>query len=224
MLKVDHLQKSFRTAAGDVHAVVEASFIADSGQLVAIIGASGSGKSTLLSLLGLLDTPDAGSIEINGTELAQLDARGRTKYRAQRVGFIFQAFNLIPNLTALENVKLALEFSNWDKKGRGARALDMLTMVGLDEEKARRRPNRLSGGEQQRVAIARAFAAQPELILADEPTGSLDRQTGQKIVELLRSTASRENTTVLIVTHDEKVAAQADRRFEIEDGVLREID
>ena len=224
MLKVDHLQKSFRTAAGDVHAVVEASFIADSGQLVAIIGASGSGKSTLLSLLGLLDTPDAGSIEINGTELAQLDPRGRTKYRAQRVGFIFQAFNLIPNLTALENVKLALEFSNWDKKDRGARALDMLTMVGLDEEKARRRPNHLSGGEQQRVAIARAFAAQPELILADEPTGSLDRQTGQKIVELLRSTASRENTTVLIVTHDEKVAAQADRRFEIEDGVLREID
>jgi len=223
MLKVEHLQKSFRTGAGDVHAVAEASFIADSGQLVAIVGASGSGKSTLLSLLGLLDTPDAGSIEINGTELAQLDARGRTKYRAQRVGFIFQAFNLIPNLTALENVKLALEFSNWDKKDREARALEMLTMVGLDEEKARRRPNRLSGGEQQRVAIARAFAAQPELILADEPTGSLDRQTGQKIVELLRSTASHKNTTVLIVTHDEKVAAQADRRFEIEDGVLREI-
>jgi len=223
MLKVDHLKKTFRTPAGDVHAVAEASFVADSGQLVAIIGASGSGKSTLLSLLGLLDAPDAGSIEINGTELAQLDARGRTKYRAERVGFVFQAFNLIPNLTALENVKLALEFANWDKKDRDARALAMLSMVGLNEDKAQRRPNRLSGGEQQRVAIARAFAAQPELILADEPTGSLDRQTGQKIVELLRSTASRENTTVLVVTHDEKVAAQADRRFEIEDGVLREI-
>jgi putative ABC transport system ATP-binding protein len=139
------------------------------------------------------------------------------------VGFVFQAFNLIPNLTAKENVKLALEFAEWPKDDRDARAEQMLSMVGLGADKASRRPNKLSGGEQQRVAIARAFSAQPQLILADEPTGSLDRATGQKIVELLRNAANTQKTTVLVVTHDEKIAKQADRRLEIEDGVLTEI-
>jgi putative ABC transport system ATP-binding protein len=139
------------------------------------------------------------------------------------VGFVFQAFNLIPNLSAKENVKLALEFSNWPRDDRDARADAMLAMVGLDANKASRRPNKLSGGEQQRVAIARAFAAQPQLILADEPTGSLDKATGQKIVQLLREAANTQKTTVLVVTHDEKIANQADRRLEIEDGVLTEI-
>jgi len=219
MLQVKNLEKKFRTDAGDILAVNDVSFEAKNGEMVAIVGPSGSGKSTLLSLLGLLDAPDSGSIDINGVELARLDAKGRTLYRSRQVGFIFQAFNLIPNLNAKENVLLALEFADWPKDDRDARATEMLEMVGLDEVKARRRPNRLSGGEQQRVAIARAFAAQPPLILADEPTGSLDRQTGQKIVELLREAA----TTVLVVTHDEKIASQADRRLEIEDGVLQEV-
>jgi len=223
MLKVENLTKSFKTDAGAVAAVNDVTFSAKTGEVVAIIGASGSGKSTLLSLLGLLDAPDKGSIEVNGTQLAHLDAAGRTAYRASQVGFVFQQFNLIPNLSALENVKLALEFSHWPKQERDERAQAMLTMVGLNEDKAGRRPAKLSGGEQQRVAIARAFAAQPELILADEPTGSLDRATGQKIVELLRKAATEQQATVLVVTHDEKIAKQADRRLEIEDGILKEL-
>ena len=138
------------------------------------------------------------------------------------MGFIFQQFNLIPNLSALENVELALEYARWAKDERAARAEEILATVGIAGDKLSRRPSRLSGGEQQRVAIARAFAAQPPLILADEPTGSLDRATGQKIVELLRQTASAQGATVLVVTHDDRVAAQADRRFEIEDGVMVE--
>ncbi len=223
MLKVDKLNKTFHTAAGDVHAVRDVSFQADNGEMVAIIGASGSGKSTLLALLGLLDAPDKGSIDLDGVELAHLDSSGRTQYRSHQVGFVFQQFNLIPNLSARENVLLALEYSHWPKADRGRRADEMLDLVGLDREKSQRHPARLSGGEQQRVAIARAFAAQPQLILADEPTGSLDKSTGQKIVQLLRSAASAQGATVLVVTHDEKVASQADRRLEIDDGVLAEI-
>ena len=223
MLTVQNLDKSFATGAGPVHAVRDVSFSANNAEMVAILGASGSGKSTLLALLGLLDAPDKGSIDIDGVELANLDGAGRTQFRARGVGFVFQQFNLIPNLSAKENVKLALEFAQWPKGDRDRRADEMLSLVGLGADKADRRPNRLSGGEQQRVAIARAFSAQPQLILADEPTGSLDRSTGQKIVELLRATATTQQATVLVVTHDEKVAQQADRRLEIDDGVLREI-
>ncbi len=223
MLKVKNLNKTFRTPAGDVRAVRDVSFDADNGEMVAIVGASGSGKSTLLALLGLLDAPDNGSIDLDGVELATLDGSGRTKYRSHQVGFVFQQFNLIPNLSAKENVLLALEYSHWPKADRERRAEEMLDLVGLNDEKAQRRPARLSGGEQQRVAIARAFAAQPQLILADEPTGSLDKSTGQKIVELLRSAASTQRATVLVVTHDDKVARQADRRFEIDDGVMAEV-
>jgi putative ABC transport system ATP-binding protein len=223
MLNVKSLNKTFRTGAGDVHAVRDVSFSARNGEMLAIIGASGSGKSTLLALLGLLDAPDEGSIDLDGVELANLDSRGRTKYRSHQVGFVFQQFNLIPNLNAKQNVLLPLEYAHWTKDDRSRRADEMLALVGLDQEKGQRRPSRLSGGEQQRVAIARAFAAQPQLILADEPTGSLDKSTGQKIVELLRSSASTQGATVLVVTHDEKVAEQADRRLEIDDGVLKEI-
>jgi putative ABC transport system ATP-binding protein len=223
MLKVANLDKTFHTGAGEVHAVSNVSFDAKNGEMLAIIGASGSGKSTLLSLLGLLDAPDKGSIDIDGVELASLDSAGRTKFRSRQVGFVFQQFNLIPNLSARENIKLALEFSHWPKEDRDHRADEMLDMVGLGGEKGERRPAKLSGGEQQRVAIARAFAAQPQLILADEPTGSLDKGTGQKIVQLLREAATTQQATVLVVTHDEKIAQQADRRLEIEDGVLKEI-
>ena len=222
MLSVANLEKTFHTQAGDVLAVRDVSFVAGTGEMVAIVGPSGSGKSTLLSLLGLLDAPDSGSIDIDGTELGSLSASQRTEFRSRQVGFIFQQFNLIPNLNARENVELILEYANWPKGERSERAEEMLKLVGLDGSKLERRPSRLSGGEQQRVAIARAFAAQPPLILADEPTGSLDRATGQKIVELLRRTATQQNATVLVVTHDDRVAAQADRRFEIEDGRLTE--
>jgi putative ABC transport system ATP-binding protein len=223
MLKVQNLNKTFHTGAGDVHAVQNVTFNAEDGEMVAIVGASGSGKSTLLALLGLLDAPDKGSIDLDGVELANLDASGRTKYRSHQVGFVFQQFNLIPNLTARENVLLPLEYARWPKEDRLRRADEMLALVGLSGEKAERRPAKLSGGEQQRVAIARAFAAKPQLILADEPTGSLDKSTGQKIVELLRSAASTQRATVLVVTHDDKIAQQADRRLEIDDGILSEV-
>jgi putative ABC transport system ATP-binding protein len=224
VLTVKNLEKTFRTPGGEVQAVFDVSFGAKNGEMVAILGPSGSGKSTLLSLLGLLDGPTGGSIEIDGQELASLSSSGRTDYRSKRVGFIFQQFNLIPNMSALENVALSLEFAHWPKADRARRAQEMLTMVGIDPKKADRRPAKLSGGEQQRVAIARAFAAKPQLILADEPTGNLDRKTGQKIVELLRAAASSQEATVLVVTHDESVASKADRRLEIEDGVLHEVE
>jgi putative ABC transport system ATP-binding protein len=222
MLTVTGLHKTFHTDAGDVHALDDVSFDAASGQMVAIVGPSGSGKSTLLALLGLLDSPDSGTVEIDGRDLGALGGADRSSFRARHVGFVFQQYNLIPNLSARENVMLALEFAGWPRSTRAARADEMLEMVGLDASKAQRRPGKLSGGEQQRVAIARAFAADPPLILADEPTGSLDRKNGRLIVELLRSAASRSNATVLVVTHDEDVARAADRRFEIEDGRLRE--
>jgi len=223
VLTIANLKKSFSTSAGDVPAVNDVSFAAKPGEMVAIIGPSGSGKSTLLSMLGLLDSPDSGSLTLDGRELASLSPAERTHFRAKQVGFVFQQFNLIPNLTARENIMLSLEFAEFPKSQRRARADEMLTMVGLTSDKGDRRPAKLSGGEQQRVAIARAFANRPPLILADEPTGSLDRATGKKIVALLREAASAQDATVLVVTHDEAVAQQADRRLEIEDGVLTEI-
>ena len=223
MLTVTSLNKTFKSPAGDVTAVRDVSFSTKPGEMVAIVGASGSGKSTLLSLLGLLESPDNGSIKVDDMELAGLDAKGRTAYRARKVGFVFQQFNLIPNLSALENVMLPLEFAGWSVSERKTRAREVLNTVGLGEDKVLRRPAKLSGGEQQRVAIARALVTNPELILADEPTGNLDRKTGERIIALLREAAGQEKRTVVVVTHDEKIAKEADRRLQIEDGVLREI-
>ena len=223
MLTVTSLNKTFKSPAGDVTAGRDVSFSTKPGEMVAIVGASGSGKSTLLSLLGLLESPDNGSIKVDDMELAGLDAKGRTAYRARKVGFVFQQFNLIPTLSALENVMLPLEFAGWSVSERKTRAREVLNTVGLGEDKVLRRPAKLSGGEQQRVAIARALVTNPELILADEPTGNLDRKTGERIIALLREAAGQEKRTVVVVTHDEKIAKEADRRLEIEDGVLREI-
>ena len=223
MLIITSLNKTFKTPAGDVTAVRDVSFSTKPGEMVAIVGASGSGKSNLLSLLGLLESPDNGSIKVDDVELAGLDAKGRTAYRARKVGFVFQQFNLIPNLSALENVMLPLEFAGWSVSERKTRAREVLSTVGLGDDKVLRRPAKLSGGEQQRVAIARALVTNPGLILADEPTGNLDRKTGERIIALLRDAAEQEKRTVVVVTHDEKIATAADRRLEIEDGVLREI-
>ena len=223
MITVTSLNKTFKSPAGDVTAVRDVSFSTKPGEMVAIVGASGSGKSTLLSLLGLLESPENGSIKVDDMELAGLDAKGRTAYRARKVGFVFQQFNLIPNLSALENVMLPLEFAGWSVSERKTRAREVLNTVGLGEDKVLRRPAKLSGGEQQRVAIARALVTNPELILADEPTGNMDRKTGERIIALLREAAGQEKRTVVVVTHDEKIAKEADRRLEIEDGVLREI-
>lgn len=192
-------------------------------EYVALMGPSGSGKSTLMNILGCLDTPTSGKYILNGQDVSRMTDDSLADVRNIEIGFVFQQFNLIPNLTARENVLLPLEYARWPKEDRLRRADEMLALVGLSGEKAERRPAKLSGGEQQRVAIARAFAAKPQLILADEPTGSLDKSTGQKIVELLRSAASTQRATVLVVTHDDKIAQQADRRLEIDDGILSEV-
>ena len=218
MLTVQNLDKSFATGAGPVHAVRDVSFSANNGEMVAILGASGSGKSTLLALLGLLDAPDKGSIDIDGVELANLDGAGRTQFRARGVGFVFQQFNLIPNLSAKENVKLALEFAQWPKGDRDRRADEMLSMVGLDAAKADRRPAKLSGGEQQRVAVARAFMLGPEILLADEPTGNLDTTTGDLVLDLLRRTATELSVGVIMATHSAESAAVVDRVIRLRDG------
>jgi putative ABC transport system ATP-binding protein len=220
MLSARDLTKEYQSGASRLAVLKHVSFDIPQGSFVSIVGPSGSGKTTLLGLLAGLDTPSGGTVALDGTDLARLTEDGRALLRGQKVGFIFQTFQLIPTLTAIENVQVPLELRG--ESGAAERATGLLKRVGLGD-RMDHFPTQLSGGEQQRVAIARAFSAQPQLILADEPTGSLDKATGQKIVQLLRDAANTQHTTVLVVTHDEKVAKQADRRLEIEDGVLTEI-
>jgi putative ABC transport system ATP-binding protein len=220
MLRVNDLTKTFTTGYGHVTAVDHMSFEVADGEIVAIVGPSGSGKSTMLSLLGLLDEPTSGTIEVGGTDVSELSATQRAKYRCTTVGFVFQNYQLVANLSALENVMLPMEYAGVDKETRKARAAALLDRVGITDDKQARRPGRLSGGEQQRVAVARALANEPSLILADEPTGNLDSKTGRKIIDLLREVAAEFHATVLVVTHDDKVATAAGRRLTLEDGKL----
>ncbi|USN53571.1 MAG: ABC transporter ATP-binding protein [Candidatus Nomurabacteria bacterium] len=220
MLKVDKLSKTFTSGNNSVHAVRDVAFTLDSGKLAAIVGKSGSGKSTLLALLGTLDQADEGSIAVEHDEVTKFSGQELLRYRRSTIGFIFQSYNLIPNLTALENVMLPMEFNKISSEERKKRATHLLSQVGLTKDKLTRRPGKLSGGEQQRVAIARALANQPKLILADEPTGNLDTQTAKTIIELLHHLAKTEHTTIIIVTHDTEVAKQADEIYQLQDGRL----
>jgi putative ABC transport system ATP-binding protein len=187
------------------------------GEFVALVGPSGSGKSTVLNLIGGLDRPTGGQVWINGTELSSSDERTLTRHRRQHVGFVFQSFNLLPRLTAQENVALPLMFSNVPEKEREARARALLARVGL-EQRLSHRPTQLSGGEQQRVAIARALVSEPALLLADEPTGNLDTASGAEIMALLKELNQERGLTLLVVTHDAEVAAFADRVVSLRDG------
>jgi putative ABC transport system ATP-binding protein len=223
MLQVSELSKVFKSGDSDVTAVHNVSFSVPDGQFASIIGRSGSGKSTLLSLLGALDKPTAGSIKVGEQDITKMGDHKLIKYRCRRIGFIFQNYNLVPNLTAIENVMLPLEFAGVAKKLRLQRAQSLLKVVGLDTEKQQRKPGKLSGGEQQRVAIARALANKPKLILADEPTGNLDSQTGKMIFNLLHNLARTENTTIVVVTHDLEIAGKTDRTFRLADGKLDEV-
>jgi len=190
-----------------------------SGEQVAIIGSSGSGKSTLLSLLAGLDVPTAGNVQIKGAEFSALDEDGRAAIRAKQMGFVFQSFQLLPALTALENVMLPLQLSaNADAK---TLSLDALHKVGLDH-RVQHYPKQLSGGEQQRVAIARAFATRPAIMFADEPTGNLDSATGQMIIELLFRMNQEAGTTLVLVTHDAHLANRCKRQLKLENGILVE--
>jgi len=188
-----------------------------SGEVVAIIGASGSGKSTLLGLLAGLDEASAGRVMIGDTELGALDEDGRALFRGREIGFVFQSFQLLPALTALENVMLPLEMQG--HADARAQADHFLERVGL-AERTDHYPRQMSGGEQQRVAIARAFASKPRILFADEPTGNLDTATGQRIIDLLFELNREEGTTLVLVTHDLKLAERCDRRLELEAGAM----
>jgi putative ABC transport system ATP-binding protein len=188
------------------------------GEAVAVVGASGAGKSTLLGLLAGMDTPSSGRVYLDGVELSALDEDGRARLRAARVGFVFQAFHLLPNLTAMENVMLPLELAGHGNAREAAR--EVLARVGL-AERFQHYPKQLSGGEQQRVALARAFAPQPKVLFADEPTGNLDSVTGQRIIELLFAMNREHATTLVLVTHDENLAQRCGRRLELDAGRLK---
>lgn len=222
MIEVKNLVRTFKTGDRTIKPVNGVSFELEQGTLASIVGKSGSGKSTLLSLLGALDKPTSGDVVVNGVSLASMPDGKLTEYRRRDIGFVFQQFNLIPNLSALDNVMLPMEFAGLRKADRLARSRELLAQVQLDPEKHSRRTNRLSGGEQQRVAIARALANEPKLILADEPTGNLDEQTGEHIIELLSSLSRDRNTTILVVTHDRQLANKTDRLFRLQHGKLAE--
>jgi putative ABC transport system ATP-binding protein len=223
MLSVKNLTKSFQSPGGTVKALDGISLDVDTGQFVSIIGKSGSGKSTLLSMLGALDIPTSGKIEVDDQDIAKLSSGKQTAYRAHKIGFVFQQYNLIPNLSALENVMLALEFGGIKSSERKPRAKQLLEDVGIDEDQQARKPSRLSGGQQQRVSIARALANNPSIILADEPTGNLDSETGQKIFDLLHNLSRSKNTTIIAVTHDLDIAGKTDHTFRLKDGKLTTI-
>jgi putative ABC transport system ATP-binding protein len=198
----------------------EISFAVSAGQTVAIVGASGSGKSTLLGLLAGLDQPSAGSVRLAGENLAALDEDARARLRGRLLGFVFQSFQLLPSLTALENVMLPLELAAQPEAR--AQAVHWLERVGL-AHRLGHYPKHLSGGEQQRVALARAFAPAPRLVLADEPTGNLDAATGHQIIELMFAINAERGTTLILVTHDEEIAARCGRRLRMQAGRLEEI-
>ncbi len=221
MITVEHLHKTFKTGDGEVEAVRDVTFKIPDGSFTAVIGKSGSGKSTLLGLLGGLDSVTSGSIRINDHEMTELHDRKLTLYRGRNIGFVFQSFNLIPNLSALENVMLPMEFAGVRRKERCERAQELLDLVGLSAGQQKRRPGKLSGGQQQRVAIARALANRPRVILADEPTGNLDSETGGQIMTLLRRLAQEEQVTIILVTHDMELAKQCDKILTIKDGSLQ---
>jgi putative ABC transport system ATP-binding protein len=202
---------------GTLNILQDIGFAVEPGETVAVVGASGSGKSTLLGLLAGLDVPSGGSIAINGQSVFDLDEDGRAALRGEQIGFVFQSFQLLPALTALENVMMPLELAGRGQPAQTARL--WLERVGLAQRQAHY-PKHLSGGEQQRVALARAFAMQPSLLLADEPTGNLDAATGKHIIELMFELNQESGVTLLLVTHDESLAAACQRRIHLAGGLM----
>jgi len=218
IVRAEGLTKQVSTVDHDLVILSNVTFQVGAGESVAVVGASGSGKSTLLGLLAGLDVPSSGQVWIDGEDLYAQDEDGRARLRGRLVGFVFQSFQLLPALTAVENVMLPLELSGAaDAAGRAARVLGQ---VGL-ADRLGHYPRQLSGGEQQRVAVARAFATEPKLLFADEPTGNLDSATGAQVIELLFRMNRERGTTLVLVTHDEALAARCDRRIAIAAGVLQ---
>lgn len=218
LIKVSHLFKIYNPGENEVRALDDVSLEIFPGELIAIVGHSGSGKSTFMNMLGCLDTPDSGDYFLDGKNVANLSDNELSDIRNRKIGFIFQGFNLIPNLDAVGNVELPLIYRGLDRQERRALAEQALTKVGL-EKRMDHRPNQLSGGQQQRVAVARAIAAQPPIILADEPTGNLDSKSTVEIMDILKD-LHRSGRTVIIITHDDEIAEQVDRVVRIIDGKI----
>lgn len=219
VLQARNLSKTVMVADQQLTILHELSLALKSGDSLAIVGRSGSGKSTLLGLLAGLDLPSSGEVLLAGKNLGQMNEDQRAALRASEVGFVFQSFQLLDSLTALENVMLPLELKH--RKDARSRARDLLQQVGL-EQRAGHYPQQMSGGEQQRVAIARAFAAEPNILFADEPTGNLDSQTGERITDLLFDLNRAHGTTLVLVTHDERLAQRCARQIRLENGRLAE--
>jgi putative ABC transport system ATP-binding protein len=215
IISVEHIFKSVTDSTGTLDILRDIDFNVPAGQTVAIVGASGSGKSTLLSIIAGLDTPSKGTVKLAGQDIFALGEDDRAAWRAQKVGFVFQSFQLLGNLTALENVMLPLELAG--RKDARKQATEMLKRVGLSE-RLNHYPKVMSGGEQQRVALARAFVVEPAVLLADEPTGSLDFATGERVIQLMFELNAERGTTLVMVTHDRAIAAQCHQRVVIEAG------
>lgn len=222
MLVARGLTKEYQSGTQRLTVLRDVSFDVPQGAFVSIVGPSGSGKTTLLGLLAGLDTPSQGTVSLDGEEFGSLDEDRRAKLRGEKVGFVFQSFQLIPTLTALENVQVPLELSGAvSAKEATNRARDLLTRVGLGD-RTHHFPQQLSGGEQQRVALARAFVNEPRILFADEPTGNLDGTTGERIVELLQALNRERGCTIVLVTHDITLAARTQRTIRLRDGVVVE--
>jgi putative ABC transport system ATP-binding protein len=217
---LEGVERRYQRGGSTVNALVGVDLVIAPGELLAIEGPSGSGKSTLLQLLGALDTPTAGRIQFDGQHLAQADDKTLTRLRRDAIGFVFQQFNLIPTLTAAENVEIAMLPLKRPRADRQARVATLLEQVGLSD-RSEHLPSRLSGGEQQRVAIARALANEPRVILADEPTGNLDSATATEVIDLLTALCTDSGVTVVLVTHDEEVAARVRRRIRLRNGQVQ---
>jgi len=218
MIEMKAVTKVYGMGGTKVHALAGINLQITTGQMVAIMGPSGSGKSTIMNIIGCLDRPTSGTYMMAGKEVGQIDDDDRAEVRNQHIGFIFQSFNLLPRLTALQNVETPLIYRGVAQRKRRQLALDALRTVGLDD-RGDHRPAQLSGGQQQRVAIARALASQPSILLADEPTGALDSRTGQEVLALFQRLHDQ-GRTVILVTHDERVAAHCKRIIRLRDGLI----
>lgn len=219
LMRITDLHRDFQMGGEVVHALDGVTVRVEAGEFLAVMGPSGSGKSTLLYLVGGLDRPTGGEIEVNGRKISHLDENELAAYRREEVGFVFQSFHLVPTMTALENVEFPMRFARVPTDERRARAVELLEMVGLGH-RMEHKPTELSGGQQQRVAVARALANDPAIILADEPTGNLDTQTGAEIMDLLVRLSQQEERTLLIVSHDPRVTDYATRSIHLLDGKL----